>query len=231
MQRVQPLYLAVDTTASMAGRLRGIEEAVIRLTDELLSSPVLGERIRVAIVTFADDAELVLPLSDLTDLRTLPRLSAGGATFYGPLFRQLAKIIDRDTRLLQARNTEVFRPIVFLITDGSPIDAPSWEREFRKFDDVTRAQLVAIVLDMDGLPAGMRDVLHPVAEHVWNDGQDGQLPVRLASVLTDVANSLTRSVLLTPRDGEGPFVTRPFVTETFTTGPSVAWPGTVDEVD
>jgi uncharacterized protein YegL len=193
MQRVLPIYLAVDTTASMSTRLQAVQEAIISLVDELLSSPALGDQVRVGIVAFADRAELVLPLTDLTELRSLPRLTARGATQFGPLFRQLTRVIEHDLRVLRARDTITFQPFVFLITDGLPVD-PNWEKAFQEFDDRTRAQLVILGIGLDGTSTTLLQRLRPVAIYTWEDDHVEVLAARIFTVLSDFAQSLVRSV-------------------------------------
>ncbi|MFI6162873.1 VWA domain-containing protein [Micromonospora haikouensis] len=197
MQRVLPLYLAVDTSASMYSGVEAVQQALIQLVDELLSSPALGEQVRVGIVTFSDDAELVLPLTDMTELRSLPRLHARGVTAYGPLFHRLARIVERDLRALRARDTLVFRPFVFLITDGLPVDG-GWERAFQEFDRRTRARLVVIAIGLRDEFAEVLQWLRPVAVHRWYDTDDELLGTRIFTVVSNFARSLTTSVMLEP---------------------------------
>jgi uncharacterized protein YegL len=196
MQRVLPIYLAVDTSGSMAdsGRLQAVQEAIIQLVDELLSSPMLGDQVRVGIVSFADRAELVLPLTDLTELRSLPRMSARGSTDFGSLFHLLARVIERDLRVLRSRNTVTFRPFVFLITDGTPTDG-DWEPAFHDFDGRTRAQLVMIGIGPAGRPTEVHQRLRPVAVYEWDDTHDEVLATRIFSVFNDFVHSLTKSVV------------------------------------
>lgn len=197
MQRVLPIYLAVDTSGSMANsaRLQAVQEAIIQLVDELSSSPALGDQVRVGIVAFADRAELVLPLTDLTELRSLPRLSAHGATAFGPLFQLLARVIERDLRVLRSRDTVTLRPFVFLITDGWAAADANWERAFEDFDGRTRAQLVVIGIGSAANLTKVRRRLRPVAVYEWDDTHDEVLATRIFTVLSDFAHSLTKSVV------------------------------------
>lgn len=203
MQRVLAVYLAVDTSASMAmsGRLEAVEEAIIEFADELLSSPLLGEQVRVAIVGFSSRAELVLPLSDLTEQQTLPRLSAHGSTHYGPVFSLLSKVITSDVRTLRARGTIMLRPFVFLITDGLPLD-PGWEESFRRFREATRAQVVIIGIDLDSDSAGQLRRLRPAGMHLLDGDRHEVLADELFRIVDQYAESLVTSVMVSATSEE-----------------------------
>ncbi|WP_328756448.1 vWA domain-containing protein [Streptomyces sp. NBC_00271] len=206
MQRVLPFYLAVDTSTSMyvSGRLDAVQETVVRFTEELLSNPLLGEHIRLGLVTFSDQAELVLPLTDLTELRSLPRLSGHGAAHYGVLFRYLGRVIERDLRVLRAHDTVTFRPFVFLLTAGMPSDS-GWEQAFHEFDELTRAQLVVMGVGMEELPPEVLRRLNPVDAEAWSDVPADVLAARITSVLERYAMSLIASTMVSiNRDSDPP---------------------------
>ncbi|MGB2571672.1 vWA domain-containing protein [Micromonospora citrea] len=210
-QRVLPIYLAVDTSASTAtgNRLEAVQQALIQLVDELLSSPALGDQVRVGIVAFADHAELVLPLTDLTALPSLPRLYAHGATRYGPLFHRLGRVIDHDLRVLRSQDTSVMRPFVFLVTDGVPVDR-DWERAFQDFDRRAKAQIVVIAIDVGAEGSETWQRLRPVAVYEWDDHHEDVLATRIFGVVSDFARTLTTSVMLPGRHDTRPHLPPPY---------------------
>lgn len=210
-QRVLPIYLAVDTSGSMSEgtRLEAVQQAIIQLVDELLSSPALGDQVRVGIVAFADHAELVLPLTDLTELPSLPRLYARGSTLFGPLFQRLGRVIDHDLRVLRYQDTSTLRPFVFLITDGAPADR-DWERSFQDFDRRTKAQLIVITTGTGWEGSEIWQRLRPVAVYEWNDNHDEVLATRIFGVVNDFARTLTRSVMLPGRHDARPHLPPPY---------------------
>ncbi|MBF5033056.1 VWA domain-containing protein [Micromonospora sp. ANENR4] len=204
MQRVLPLYLAVDVSGSMAhgARLDAVQQALILLFDELLSSPALGDQVRVGVMTFADKTELVLPLGDMTELRSMPRLSPRGATAFGPLFRALGRTIERDMRVLRSRDTLTYRPFIFLITDSTPSDHErDWGNAFDEFDRRTKARLVVITMTPDRDDVWRR--LRPVAVYQWNETHDEVLADRIYGAVYNYARTLTTSTMLGGhRDGQ-----------------------------
>jgi len=203
VQRVLAVYLAVDTSVSMAmsGRLEAIEGAIIEFAGELLSSPLLGEQVRVAIVGFSSRAELVLPLTDLTAQQALPRLSAHGVTHYGPLFSLLSKVITRDVRVLRTRDTIMLRPFVFLVTDSLPVDS-GWEETFQEFRDATRAQVVIIGIGLDSDSATQLHRLHPAGMYLLDGDRPEVLGEEIFRIVDQYAESLVTSVIVSARSEE-----------------------------
>jgi uncharacterized protein YegL len=202
VQRVLPMYIAVDTSSSMAGSwLEAVQQAIVEFTVELLSDPLLGETVRVGLIAFNDDAEVVLPLSDLTELRRLPRLHSRGRTQFGPVFRLLARVVERDHRVLLAGDTSTYAPFVFFITDGMPTDR-GWERSYAEFRDRTRAQLVLVAIGLDAAGDALRE-LRPLQVLQWRDAHEMGFAEWLLRTLEEYAQSLTRSVMMQDRD-DGP---------------------------
>jgi uncharacterized protein YegL len=65
---------------------------------------------------------LVLELQDTAALSSLPKISADGLTNYGAAFHALRAAIDSDIKRLDANGESLLRPLVFMISDGSPND-------------------------------------------------------------------------------------------------------------
>ncbi|WP_306205671.1 vWA domain-containing protein [Actinoplanes sp. RD1] len=189
------MYLAVDISSSMAGdRIAAVEQAIARLSTELLSNPLLGERVRVGIVAFHETAEVVVPLSDLTELRRLPRIRARGVARYGPLFQLLARVLERDRRVLLAADNRVSSPFVFLITDGVPVDS-GWYHSYAEYRDRTRARLILVAIGVAPDDEGLRE-LRPVRALHWQDAHDMGLSEWLFDVMDEYAHELTTSVVV-----------------------------------
>ncbi|RCG28233.1 hypothetical protein DQ384_24180 [Sphaerisporangium album] len=200
MHRVVPIYLAINTSPSMARRLVEVEQMLVALTDELLSSPVLGDQVRIGVVSFADTADLVLPLTDLTRLGRMPRIPSGRETRFGPLFELLAKVVGRDLTVHRAMDAEVMRPMVFLLCDGLPTDN-GWERSFAKFYGVAHAGVILATIGLDEKETQwLGSALRATAAFSWADERTYSLAARVEEVLLDHASILVTSrVISTPR--------------------------------
>ena len=126
---VLPFYLLCDVSYSMEPVIATLNSALFRIRDALIMEPVLSDKVRFGVIDFADDAQVVVPLSDFADVR-LPSvpLTVRGATSYGEAFRVLKQTIDADMAGADTRFRH-FRPAVFFLTDGHPTD-PGWESAF-----------------------------------------------------------------------------------------------------
>jgi uncharacterized protein YegL len=176
----------------MAPRLSAVDEMILQLTDELLSSPLLGDQVRVAILEFSDRAEIVLPLSDLTELRTIPRLHSKGRTAYAPIFRLLSRVIGHDLRLLRARDVVVYRPVVLFITDGEPTDM-GWNQSYFELKNQFKLNFVLILLG--DVSSRLLDELQSTYVFDMRDREDqSDLGHNLFRVVHDFTRTLVTSI-------------------------------------
>lgn len=126
-----PAYLVMDTSASLSGDIDAINQGLAGLLDGLLLEPTVANTIRIALIQFSSEARVVIPLTDVHNIKTMPSLQAHGATNYGVAFSLVRQLIPRDVAELRAAGLRVLRPVMFFVTDGSPAD-PSWQTTLRE---------------------------------------------------------------------------------------------------
>lgn len=137
-----PVYLVVDVSESMIGApLNSLEHAITTIIGKLRQDPVALETVHISIIAFAGVAKQVVNLVDLVTFYP-PKLPIGGGTAFGAALTTLMAAIDKEL----VRNTiEVkgdWEPLVYLITDGKPTDAPQnaidrWNKEYSKNTQLT----------------------------------------------------------------------------------------------
>src|SRR4051794_39568812 len=89
-----PVFLVVDVSASMAGGpIEAVNKALPELKAEMQSNPTVGEIARVGLVTFSDEARVVIPLTDLAYAQ-LPEVMVEGGTNFAAAFRGLRSAVD-----------------------------------------------------------------------------------------------------------------------------------------
>ena len=134
-----PFYLVIDVSFSMEGKKLDMANTILpEVADALAKNPILNDKIRFGMVDFSDDARMVLPLCDVSQVNQLPGLSVRGGTSFGAAFRFLRSQLESDIAQLRADGYKVHRPAVFFLSDGEPND--DWKAEFEsltKYDAVS----------------------------------------------------------------------------------------------
>jgi uncharacterized protein YegL len=120
-QVVMPFYLLCDVSGSMWVDIPALNAGIAQLQQEIMRDPVVDDLAMLSIITFADTATTVVPLSFPTQI-TAPQLVSGGLTNYGPAFREFHRAFEADRTRLRGEGKRVFRPCVFFLTDGEPTD-------------------------------------------------------------------------------------------------------------
>ena len=117
-------YIVADVSYSMqeSGAIIAANMLLKEVHDAIVGEPVIADVVRLGVMDFSDDAQVLLRLGDLRDITTVPELKARGGTSFAAAFRHLRQEIERDIPALKADNYQVFRPAVFFITDGQPTD-------------------------------------------------------------------------------------------------------------
>ena len=118
-----PVYLLCDRSDSMlGGGITALNKGLTSMHAAILGDPITRDKCLLSIIQFNQKAELVLELQDTAALSSLPKISADGLTNYGAAFHALRTAIDSDIKRLDAKDESLLRPLVFMISDGSPND-------------------------------------------------------------------------------------------------------------
>ncbi|MGN9784547.1 vWA domain-containing protein [Nonomuraea sp. ZG12] len=201
MRRVMPIYLVINTSRSMAGRLVEFEHALAAIADELLYSPLLGDRVRVCAVAFADSARCVLPLVDITEVEEFPKLVPGRETRFAPMFDLLTDLTNTDAAAHMASGVFAYRPLVLLVTDGAPAD-PGWERAFARFYRHAHPNIVLFTIGLrDSQAEEMGGAMRATFIRALGDAPDQPLMSEICAGLMDhLAPLATSRRLIRPDD-------------------------------
>jgi uncharacterized protein YegL len=133
-EQVLPFYLVCDESSSMSGGpIEAINDSLPKIHAEIGSNPVVADKTRFCLIGFNQHAQVLLPLSDLSVITSMPGLQANGGTSYGAAFDLLYDTITNDVAELKKNQNQVFRPAVFFLSDGQPGD--SWEAAYKRVTD------------------------------------------------------------------------------------------------
>jgi uncharacterized protein YegL len=133
-QQVLPFYLLCDESGSMGGvPVQAINDSLPKLHTEIGSNPVVADKTKFCLIGFNHQAQVLLPLSDLSSVSSIPGLQADGGTDYSSAFDLLYNTIASDVAQLKANGDQVYRPAVFFLSDGQPGD--DWSVAYQRLTD------------------------------------------------------------------------------------------------
>ncbi|MCX4776516.1 vWA domain-containing protein [Streptomyces sp. NBC_01264] len=132
-----PAYVVLDTSGSMAKYEPLLNATLLKIYDTLYTSPLLSEFIHLSVISFNTQPHVVTEMTDIELMESLPTVTCEGLTNIGPMLRLLRTRITEDVEQLSAKGVKVLRPVVFLLTDGAPTDAPAgiWHQDLETLRD------------------------------------------------------------------------------------------------
>ncbi|MFB6932975.1 vWA domain-containing protein [Streptomyces chartreusis] len=123
-----PVYLVLDTSASMDPAIPALNGMLHQLIDYLLTDPLLADLVYLSVISFNSDTHTVMPLRRTAEIEAVPTFGARGGTNMAKMFRALKAQLISDFSVLGSVRRWM-RPLIFLITDGIPMDE-GWEEAF-----------------------------------------------------------------------------------------------------
>lgn len=124
-----PVYLLIDTSASMAGApIIAVNEGLRLFQRVLAEDPQCRETVHVSVIRFASDAEQLVPLTPATEFHP-PQLEAAGSSALSRGLFALQVAFDRELRGKSDDRAGDYRPLVFLLTDGRINPGDPWRRQ------------------------------------------------------------------------------------------------------
>lgn len=134
-EQVLPFYVVCDESYSMENDIPDMNRYLAELHHAVGTDPVVSDKTRFCVIGFSATAEVVLPLSELSELEEMPGLEAKSATSYIAAFELLRDTIDGDVAMLKGDGHRVYRPAVFFLSDGMPTDEADWAASHQRLTD------------------------------------------------------------------------------------------------
>jgi uncharacterized protein YegL len=128
-----PVYILADVSGSMRGTpVESVKAGIRQLHRDLLTDPQAIESAYLSVITFADVAIQVVPLTEVSSFIP-PEMDANGQTNYGDALRVLLECFEMEVVRTTADQKGDWRPLVFILSDGAPTDTgwPEYAAELR----------------------------------------------------------------------------------------------------
>lgn len=138
-----PVYLLLDCSGSMMGEpIEAVRQGVKALLSELKGDPQALETAYLSVITFDSAARQVAPLTELMQFQK-PQIKASGATALGGALNVLIDCVNTEVRKASPTQKGDWRPLVFILTDGSPTDVETFGQAVQAVKDLKVASIVA----------------------------------------------------------------------------------------
>ena len=135
-----PVYLLLDCSGSMMGEpIEAVKQGVKALLSELRGDPQALETAYLSVITFDSSARQITPLTEFKE----PEISAGGATALGGALNVLIDCVNNEVRKSTETQKGDWRPLVFILTDGSPTDIEAFNQAAQKIKSLKVANIIA----------------------------------------------------------------------------------------
>lgn len=139
-----PIFLVIDVSESMMGEnLRLMQTGMEQLIVSLRQDPYALESVYLSVIAFAGQVKTLTPLVELVAFYP-PRLPLGSGTSIGEALHYTMNEIDRQIVRNSSEKKGDFKPVVFMMTDGSSTDSTNSALERWQKNYTQQVSLVAI---------------------------------------------------------------------------------------
>lgn len=159
-----PVYILLDTSGSMRGEpIQSVNTGVQAMISALRQDPYALESVHISLITFDTEASVKIPLTALDEVRIDEiHVPESGATMLGAALELLISDYDRDIIKTTADRKGDWRPLLFIMTDGSPSDVYAYRQAI---EEIKKRNFGSIVACAAG-PKAKKEILLELTERV-----------------------------------------------------------------
>lgn len=157
-----PVYLLLDCSGSMMGEpIEAVRQGVKALLSELRGDPQALETAYLSVITFDSQARQIIPLTELMAFKE-PEINAGGATALGGALNVLIDCVNSEVRKSTETQKGDWRPLVFILTDGSPTDVETFKEAAQRIKGMKAANIIACAAGSNANTSSLKEITESV---------------------------------------------------------------------
>lgn len=157
-----PVYLLLDCSGSMMGEpIEAVRQGVKALLSELRGDPQALETAYLSVITFDSKARQIIPLTELMSFKE-PEINAGGATALGGALNVLYDCVNNEVRKSTETQKGDWRPLVFILTDGSPTDIETFREAAQRIKNMKAANIIACAAGSNANTSYLKEITESV---------------------------------------------------------------------
>lgn len=164
--RKLPVYLLIDTSGSMRGEsIHAVNVGLQSMLTALRQDPYALESVWISIITFDNEARIAIPLTPLEEFQfsdlSVPQ---AGATFTGAALECLISCVDKDIIKSSDEVKGDWRPLVFLMTDGSPSDSYAYSQAIHEIKKRSFGSIIACAIGNKAKHSHLKELTSQIVE-------------------------------------------------------------------
>ena len=159
-----PVYLLIDSSGSMHGEpIHAVNVGISSMMSALRQDPYALESVHLSLITFDREIKELLPLTPLEQAQIneieLPR---SGATHMGEGLEFLAQKVQQNVIKSSEEVKGDFRPMLFIMTDGSPSDLMRFKEALPKIKACNFSEIIACAAGPKANTDYLKQITHQV---------------------------------------------------------------------
>lgn len=145
MSRRLPVYLLIDSSGSMQGEpIHAVNVGISAMLSALRQDPYALESVYISLITFDREIKELLPLTPLESAQFSEiELPKSGATHMGEALEFVVNKVSKNVIKSSDTTKGDFRPMLFIMTDGSPSDLMVFKESLPKVKASNFAEIIA----------------------------------------------------------------------------------------
>ena len=195
-ERVIPVYLVCDESEFMTVTATEVNAAIREVHCAVGLDPVASRAVMLSVISFADTAQVLVPLDYARNMSEIRGCRTGGGARYSAVFTLLKEVIESDIDRLRSAGASVLRPIVAVVSVGTPSDPESWGSAHAQLTGPSNGRRPHIFTF--GVPEAIREVLTAVATPI--DSLDGERLMTTADDIGALGGMIAELLLRTARE-------------------------------